>query len=86
MRGKSKTGATRNEKISFRFYSIVLVSEIVECIQRLPEPLQIEVLHFVEFLLAKAFGESWKEENHEWMGFSLQSACQNMEDEPGWLL
>lgn len=60
----------------------MLAKEIVERVQRLPEPLQAEVLDFVEFLLAKASGESGKGENREWMGFSLQSACRDMEDEP----
>ncbi len=61
---------------------MILAEEIVERVQRLPEPLQAEVLDFVEFLLAKTSGESGKEENRLWMGFSLQSAFRDMEDEP----
>jgi hypothetical protein len=61
---------------------VTLAKEIVERVQRLPEPLQAEVLDFVEFLLAKTSGESGKEENRRWMEFSLQSALRGMEDEP----
>ena len=61
---------------------MILAKEIVERVQRLPEPLQAEVLDFVEFLLAKTSGESEKEENRRWMGFSLLSAFRDMEDEP----
>ncbi len=61
---------------------MIIAEEIVERVQRLPEPLQVEVLDFVEFLLAKTSGESGKEENRRWMGFSLQSALRGMEDEP----
>ena len=46
---------------------MILAEEIVERIQRLPEPLQAEVLDFVEFLLAKTSGESGKEENRRWI-------------------
>ncbi len=61
---------------------MILAKEIVERVQRLPESLQLEVLDFVEFLLAKTSGESAEEENRRWMGFSLQSAFRGMEDEP----
>jgi hypothetical protein len=61
---------------------VILAKEIVERVQRLPEPLQAEVPDFVEFLLAKTSGKSRKEENRRWMGFSLQSAFRGMEDEP----
>ncbi|MFZ0929879.1 MAG: DUF2281 domain-containing protein [Syntrophobacteraceae bacterium] len=61
---------------------MILAEEIVERVQKLPEPLQAEVLDFVEFLLAKTSGESGKEENRRWMGFSLQSALRGIEDEP----
>ena len=61
---------------------MILAEEIIERVQRLPEPLQVEVLDFVDFLLAKTSGESGKEENRRWMGFSLQSAFRGMEDEP----
>ena len=61
---------------------MILAEEIVERVQRLPEPLQAEVLDFVEFLLAKTSAETGKEENRRWMGFSLKSAFRGMEDEP----
>jgi hypothetical protein len=61
---------------------MIIAKEIVERVQRLPEPLQAEVLDFVEFLLAETSGESGKEENQRWMGFSLHSAFRGMEDEP----
>jgi hypothetical protein len=61
---------------------MILAEEIVERVQRLPEPLQAEVLDFVEFLLAKSSEESEKQENRRWMEFALQSAFRGMEDEP----
>jgi hypothetical protein len=61
---------------------MILAKEIVERVQRLPEPLQAEVLDFVDFLLAKTSGEFGKEEDRRWMGFCLQSALSGMEDEP----
>ena len=61
---------------------VILAKEIAEGVQRLPGPLQAEVLYFVEFLLSKTSGESGKEEDRRWIGFSLQSAFRGMEDEP----
>ncbi|MDR3714189.1 MAG: DUF2281 domain-containing protein [Puia sp.] len=61
---------------------VILAKEIVERVQRLPEPLQAEVLDFVEFLLAKTSEKAGKEANRRWMGFSLQSALRGMENEP----
>jgi hypothetical protein len=55
---------------------------IVERVQRLPEPLQAEVLDFVELLIAKTSGDFREQENQHWMRFSLESALRDMESEP----
>jgi len=65
------------------------VSERVEkYVAALPPPLQDEVLHFAEYLLARAESEADRQEVSEWMMLSLSSAMQGMEDEesPGYTL
>jgi hypothetical protein len=58
------------------------VSEKVEkYVAALPPPLQDEVLHFVECLLAKTEDEVGRQEIKAWMMLSLSSAMQGMEDE-----
>jgi hypothetical protein len=58
------------------------VSEKVEkYVAALPPPLQDEVLHFAEYLLARAESEADRQEAGEWMVLSLVSAMQGMEDE-----
>ena len=59
-----------------------LSERIAERVQRLPEPLQAEVLDFVEILIAKTSGDFLKQENQHWMRFSLASALRDMESEP----
>ena len=49
---------------------------IHEEVQHLPEPLQEEVLHFVEYLIRKP-----RQEDDEWATWSLQSALRGLEDE-----
>jgi hypothetical protein len=53
---------------------------IQEYVRRLPEPLQDEVLDFVEFLLHKAERENGGTESQEWTRFSLATALRDMED------
>ena len=52
-------------------------------IERLPERMQAEVLHFVEFLLSKVDYGSTDLSDEEWSDFSLRCAMQGMEDEEG---
>lgn len=61
----------------------MLVAErIREHVQKLPEPLQAEVLDFVEFHLMKVERESAQhEEDTWWTDFSLAMAMRGMEDE-----
>ena len=53
-----------------------VADRIHEQVQNLPEPLQIEVLHFVEQLICKPRGE-----DEEWAEWSLQMALSSLEDE-----
>lgn len=52
--------------------------KIYQQMQRLPKPLQKELLDFVQFLLMKAEHQ----EKQEWFAFSLSSALQDMDNEP----
>ena len=54
---------------------------ISQRVAALPEPAQREVLHFVEFLHARAEAAS-REGDAAWSEFSLASAMRGMEDEP----
>ena len=56
---------------------MVLNEEIQECIRKLPESLQEEMLDYLEFLLVKA-----NREDNEWTRLSLASAMRGMENEP----
>lgn len=57
------------------------IQRIQEYLQRLPEPLQAEVLDFVEYLLAKAERETSMQGEPDWSSLSLASAMRDMEDE-----
>ncbi len=57
------------------------VERIQEYIQKLPKRLQVEVLDFVEFLLARAEREADQPQEADWMRLSLASAMRGMEDE-----
>lgn len=59
----------------------MLVSKKIEkYVQKLPEPLQIEVLDYIEFLLSKAKQE--KDEDADWSNLSLAMMMRGMENEP----
>jgi hypothetical protein len=65
------------------------VSEKVEkYVAALPPPLQDEVLHFAEYLVARAEDEAGRQEVRAWTVLSLSSAMRGMEDEesPGYSL
>ena len=51
---------------------------IHEQIQRLPEPLQAEVLDFIEFLMQR---QSVRKEDLDWSHLSLAAAMRDIEDE-----
>jgi len=50
-------------------------------VQKLPEPLQAEVLDFVEYLLYKVEQAEAEEDGHDWSALSLSLAMRGMEDE-----
>ncbi|MGB9724086.1 MAG: DUF2281 domain-containing protein [Chloroflexia bacterium] len=56
---------------------MVVVERIQRYLQRLPPPLQTEVLDFIEYLLVKAE----REERTEWSNLSLANAMRGMENE-----
>ena len=45
--------------------------------------MQVEVLDFVEYLLAKAEREGLLEDNRQWSSLSISLAMRGMEDEQG---
>jgi hypothetical protein len=53
---------------------------IQQVVERLPAPLQIEALDFIEYLLAKAEREAIQERK-DWSDLSLNLAMRGMEDE-----
>ena len=57
----------------------LLADQVKDKVEALPEPLQAEVLHFVEFLHARTAGG----DRRAWSGLSLGSAMRGMEDEDG---
>ena len=60
---------------------MLLSERIQEYVDRLPALFQAEVLHFVEYLLAKAEHEEIQQEREDWSTLSLSTAMRGMEDE-----
>ena len=60
---------------------MIVMEKIHQSMQKLPEPLQAEVLDFVEYLLSKAQREATPEDENAWAGMSLDLAMRGMEDE-----
>ena len=60
---------------------MVITERIQQYVQRLPISFQVEVLDFVEYLLAKAEREVVRQEEKAWSDLSLSSAMRGMEDE-----
>jgi len=56
-----------------------IVERIIEELKSIPESAQAEVLDFVEYLKSK---QRQKEEDSEWLQFSLNSAMSGIEEEP----
>jgi len=57
------------------------VEQIAQHLQSLPEPVQREVLDFVEFLKSRSEIPKGREEDAMWAELSLGSAMRGMEDE-----
>lgn len=62
---------------------MAVTEEINRRVQRLPEPLQAEVLHFVDYLLTRAERDDARQEDEAWFDLSLRSAMHGLEDEDG---
>ena len=60
---------------------MAVAEQILQRVQRLPSPLQTEVLHYVEYLLTKVEEENWEGERQDWSNLSLSLAMRGMEDE-----
>ena len=59
---------------------MVIAERIQQYVQRLPTSFQVEVLDFVEYLLAKAEREAVRQEKEAWSNLSLSFAMRGMED------
>ncbi len=57
---------------------MAVIEQISHQVQRLPEPLQAEVLHFVEYLLTRSARDDARREEQEWSVFSLESAMRGI--------
>ncbi len=57
------------------------VERIQQYVQRLPAPLQAEVLDFIEYLLTRAERDAALQEERDWSDLSLAAAMRGMEDE-----
>jgi hypothetical protein len=60
---------------------MAIADKIHGYIQRLPEPLQAEVLDFVEYLLYKVERAEGEGDDQDWSALSLSLAMRGMEDE-----
>ncbi|MDZ7292476.1 MAG: DUF2281 domain-containing protein [candidate division KSB1 bacterium] len=57
------------------------VDKINQYVQKLPEPFQNEILHFVEFLMLKAANGDSRQADLLWSHFSLAEAMRGLENE-----
>jgi hypothetical protein len=60
---------------------MIVAEGIHQCVQKLPESLQAEVLDFVEYLLLKVERETTHQDEHAWPNLSLALAMRGMEDD-----
>lgn len=60
---------------------MAIADRIHQFVQRLPEPLQTEVLDFARFLLYRLERESTEAGRDDWAALSLSMAMRGMEDE-----
>ena len=61
---------------------MTVAEKIVEHVQKMPEPEQVEVLDFIEYLETKARQRRVRDEEERWSALSLASARRGMEEEP----
>lgn len=60
---------------------MTVTDKILKHLQSMPEPIQVEVLHFIEYLESK-LKKSRLDEETDWSPFSLSQAMLGMEEEP----
>jgi hypothetical protein len=60
---------------------MTVVEKIIEHLKSMPEPAQVEVLHFVESLKIEEGRRSRRGEDYEWSEFSLAAAMRGIEEE-----
>lgn len=60
---------------------MIVTERIHQYVQKLPEPLQAEVLDFVEYLLLKVERETVQQDELNWSNLSLSLAMRGMENE-----
>lgn len=58
-----------------------VAEQILQHLRSLPEPMQAEVLDFVEHLEAKTRSAGEEHEDADWADLSLSQAMKDMEDE-----
>jgi hypothetical protein len=56
------------------------VEKISEYISKMPNPYQVEVLHYVEYLWQKLQTQGGDEEDILWQRYSLASALRDMDE------
>ena len=62
---------------------MLAVERIQEYVQKLPQPLQAQVLDFVEFLLSRVERENGNRDEKDWSAMSLAFAMRGMENGDG---
>ena len=60
---------------------MIVTEQITDRLQKLPPPLQREVLDFIEFLTQKVAQGEAVTEDFEWTRFSLEQAMEGLEGE-----
>ena len=58
---------------------MITAERIHEQVQKLPEPLQAEILDFIEFLMQR---QSVRKQNSDWSNHSLATAMRDIEEDP----
>ena len=62
-------------------YILKTIEKITKRIIKLPKKSQVEVLHFVEFLLSKSGATEEEYNNQKWNRFSLEQAMKGLEND-----
>lgn len=70
------------EKLWYALIKMTVTEMIVQHVKELPEPVQNEVLDFVEYLETKTAVSGKNREDADWSAFSVSQAMRGMESEP----